>query len=562
MIPNDDPKLKEQLSKIWQQSEERLAKAAAGKQRTAYLDLREAPIQIEAYKLLSEEKAKAAEILVIERKGYSLAAAAVNPQREETVAVIKELKDQGFKISLFEVSKESLEYGLTLYNQLPKDRSEITTRVDVSAEKGAELEKEPTSLQKVSEAVSKFLVGAPQTGEVINVVLAGALTNRASDVHFETADGGNARLRYRIDGVLQTVIEGIPKDLYHLILLRIKLLCNLRLNINTISQDGAFGIKLGNLEIELRVAISPSEFGEAIVMRILDPRSIQITMEQLGFRPDDLAIVKEELKAPNGMILNTGPTGSGKTTTLYAFLRTLATSEVKIITIEDPIEYHLAGIEQTQVNERVGYTFAGGLRSMMRQDPDMILVGEIRDQETAQIALQAALTGHVVFSTLHTNSSAGVIPRLLDLGAQPVSIGPALNLVIAQRLVRKLCEKCKVEEGIASYKEKIAKFLEELPERVDKTPYQNVEKIFVAKDGGCEACHSTGYKGRCGIYELLRIDDSFETLISGRAGEGEIEKFSKTKGIVLLQQDGILKVLAGLTSLEEVESVTGPISWA
>lgn len=562
MIPNDDPKLKEQLSKIWQQSEERLAKAAAGKQRTAYLDLREAPIQIEAYKLLSEEKAKAAEILVIERKGYSLAAAAVNPQREETVAVIKELKDQGFKISLFEVSKESLEYGLTLYNQLPKDRSEITTRVDVSAEKVAELEKELTSLQKVSEAVSKFLVGAPQTGEVINVVLAGALTNRASDVHFETADGGNARLRYRIDGVLQTVIEGIPKDLYHLILLRIKLLCNLRLNINTISQDGAFGIKLGNLEIELRVAISPSEFGEAIVMRILDPRSIQITMEQLGFRPDDLAIVKEELKAPNGMILNTGPTGSGKTTTLYAFLRTLATSEVKIITIEDPIEYHLAGIEQTQVNERVGYTFAGGLRSMMRQDPDMILVGEIRDQETAQIALQAALTGHVVFSTLHTNSSAGVIPRLLDLGAQPVSIGPALNLVIAQRLVRKLCEKCKVEEGIASYKEKIAKFLEELPERVDKTPYQNVEKIFVAKDGGCEACHSTGYKGRCGIYELLRIDDSFETLISGRAGEGEIEKFSKTKGIVLLQQDGILKVLAGLTSLEEVESVTGPISWA
>ena len=562
MIPNDDPKLKEQLSKIWQQSEERLAKAAAGKQRTAYLDLREAPIQIEAYKLLSEEKAKAAEILVIERKGYSLAAAAVNPQREETVAVIKELKDQGFKISLFEVSKESLEYGLTLYNQLPKDRSEITTRVDVSAEKVAELEKELTSLQKVSEAVSKFLVGAPQTGEVINVVLAGALTNRASDVHFETADGGNARLRYRIDGVLQTVIEGIPKDLYHLILLRIKLLCNLRLNINTISQDGAFGIKLGNLEIELRVAISPSEFGEAIVMRILDPRSIQITMEQLGFRPDDLAIVKEELKAPNGMILNTGPTGSGKTTTLYAFLRTLATSEVKIITIEDPIEYHLAGIEQTQVNERVGYTFAGGLRSMMRQDPDMILVGEIRDQETAQIALQAALTGHVVFSTLHTNSSAGVIPRLLDLGAQPVSIGPALNLVIAQRLVRKLCEKCKVEEGIASYKEKIAKFLEELPERVDKTPYQNVEKIFVAKDGGCEACHSTGYKGRCGIYELLRIDDSFETLISGRAGEGEIEKFSKTKGIVLLQQDGILKVLAGLTSLEEVESVTGPINWA
>lgn len=562
MVPNDDPKLKAQLAKMWQQSEERLAKALAAKQHVAYLDLREAPVQLEALKLIDEAKARLLGTLAIERKGFLLALATTGPTNPAFLALLKDFRSRGFTVNVFEISQESLEHGLSLYKQLPKEAGDITTRIDVSAEKVAALEKELTSLEKVSAAVGGFLVGPPQTGEVINVVLAGALTNRASDVHFETVDGGSARLRYRIDGVLQTIVEGIPKELYHLIVLRIKLLCNLRLNIDTIAQDGAFAIKLGNLEIELRVAISPSEFGEAIVMRILDPRSIQITMEQLGFRPDDLALVQQELKAPNGMILNTGPTGSGKTTTLYAFLRTLATPDIKIITIEDPIEYHLAGIEQTQVNERVGYTFAGGLRSMMRQDPDMILVGEIRDQETAQIALQAALTGHVVFSTLHTNSSAGVIPRLLDLGAQPVSIGPALNLVIAQRLVRKLCNQCRVEKEIdADLQKHIAQFLEGLPKRVDRTPYQSVSKIFVAKEGGCDNCHKTGYKGRCGIYELLKIDDSFEELIGRHAGEGEIAKFSKQQGIVLLQEDGILKALSGITSFEEVESVTGPIVW-
>jgi type IV pilus assembly protein PilB len=347
-----------------------------------------------------------------------------------------------------------------------------------------------------------------------------------------------------------------------MILLRIKLLCNLRLNISTISQDGAFSVKLGNLEIELRVAIAPSEFGEAIVMRVLDPRSIEITMAQLGFRDDDLAIVQESLRAPNGMILNTGPTGSGKTTTLYAFLRTLATPDIKVITIEDPIEYHLAGIEQTQTNEKQGYTFANGLRSMMRQDPDIILVGEIRDKETADIALQAALTGHLVFSTLHTNSSSGVIPRLIDLGAQQVSIGPALNLVIAQRLLRKLCTKCKVSKPVdAGLKIKVEAFLKQLPERVERTPYQNITELFEPKEGGCENCHGTGYRGRCGIYELLKVDDSFETVIAKHAGEAEIGTFSRSQGIVLLQEDGILKTLSGLTSFAEVESVTGPIEW-
>lgn len=567
MIPNDDPQLKAQLAKIWQQSEERLTQKAAGAAHVRYLDLTKAPIQLEALKIMPEERARQLQAVIIERKGQFIALGARDPKLPALQQFIKELGLRGMtKSTVFEISQESLDYALGFYQFIPKEMAGINTRVDVSPEKVVQLQKELTTLTAVDGALQKLFGEEIATGEILNVVLAGALTNRASDVHFETSQGGFARLRYRIDGELQTVTEPIAADIYKLILLRIKLLCNLRLNVSNIAQDGRFTIALGDLQIELRVAIAPSEFGEAIVMRILDPRAINITLPQLGLRADDLAIVEQELRSPNGMILNTGPTGSGKTTTLYAFLRTLATPDVKIITIEDPIEYHLGGIEQTQVDESGGYTFANGLRSMMRQDPDMILVGEIRDKETVEIALQAALTGHLVFSTLHTNSSAGVIPRMLDLGAQSVSIGPALNLVIAQRLIRKLCEKCKTAKPIpADLQTKIQAFLKKLPDRVDKKAYTATTQMYeAAQDGdkkGCEACHFSGYKGRSGIYELLKVDDSFEPLIQKHAGEGEIHAFARKQGIVYLQEDGILRVLAGVTSFAEVESVTGPIAW-
>ncbi len=560
MIPNDDPQLKAQLAKLWQQSEERLTKKAAAGQNAQYLDLTKAPIQMEALKQLPEERARSMQAILIEHRGQFGALAARDPSSPLVQRYIKEMQLKNIKLKVFEISQESFEYGIGFYQFIPKEQAGINTRVDVSPEKVLELQKELTTLTKVDEALQKLFTQEIATGEILNIVLAGGLTNRASDIHFETAQGGAARLRFRIDGELQTVTEGISQDIYHLILLRIKLLCNLRLNVSNISQDGRFSIALGDLQIELRVAIAPSEFGEAIVMRILDPRAINITLPQLGLRPDDLQIINQALKMPNGMVLNTGPTGSGKTTTLYAFLRTLATPEVKIITIEDPIEYHLAGIEQTQVDEEAGYTFANGLRSMMRQDPDMILVGEIRDKETVDIALQAALTGHLVFSTLHTNSSSGVIPRMIDLGAQPVSIGPALRLVIAQRLVRKLCTTCKVEQPIdAALAAKIKTFLARMPARLDKVPYERSTVTYTKKQGGCDKCSGTGFKGRSGIYELLIVDDRFEPLIQKRAGEGEINKFSREQGIIYLQEDGILRVIAGQTSFEEVENVTGPL---
>jgi type II secretory ATPase GspE/PulE/Tfp pilus assembly ATPase PilB-like protein len=295
------------------------------------------------------------------------------------------------------------------------------------------------------------------------------------------------------------------------------------------------------------------------VLRILDPDSISIELSSLGLRPDDLAIVSREISKPNGLILNTGPTGSGKTTTLYAFLKKMNSPEIKIITLEDPIEYKIEGIEQTQTDTEAGYTFANGLRAIVRQDPDVILVGEVRDLETADIALQAALTGHMVFSTLHTNDAVGAVPRLVNLGAKVTSIGPALNLVIAQRLVRKLCVRCKKSREItADLKAKIDEFLNKLPPRVDRTPYQT-PTIF--EPVGCAECGGFGYRGRVGIFEFLEGGPDLEELILKEASEFSLKKLAIRQGMVTMQEDGLLKILRGETSREEVEDTTGHIDW-
>jgi type II secretory ATPase GspE/PulE/Tfp pilus assembly ATPase PilB-like protein len=361
-----------------------------------------------------------------------------------------------------------------------------------------------------------------------------------------------------VDGLLHD-IAALPKKNYESLVTRIKLLCELKLNVHEEPQDGRFTISLPEKEIEMRVSLIPSEFGETIVMRILDPAGINVTLPQLGLRPDDLALVETELKRPNGLILNTGPTGSGKTTTLYAFLRKLVDPETKIITVEDPIEYRIAGIEQTQVDPDAGYTFAGGLRAIVRQDPDVLLVGEIRDQETAEIAIQAALTGHLVLSTLHTNSAVGAIPRLVDVGVKPASIGPSVTLVIAQRLVRKLCDNCKKPADIDSKKlEQIKKYLEKIPERVDKKPY---EKITIFAPVGCETCGGFGYKGRRGIFEFFKGGPDLEEVILTEVSERALRKLAEKQMMVTMQQDGVLKVLSGMTTFEEVEGTTGPIAW-
>ncbi len=560
MIANKNPQLSEKLQKIWRESQERQVQQQAARGHYGYLDLTALGIETDALKLIPEERARQLGVATFQFRDNMAALAVADITSPHVKELTDELAKKGVLSRPFLVSQQSLEYAWGFYKYIPKEVKSIASRVDIKEQKVADLKSSLTSLSNVAAALLPIMTKTIAVGEIMEIVLTGALNNRASDIHFESGEH-TGRLRYRIDGALRDVTSAIPPHAYELIISRIKLLSNLRLNVTNISQDGRFTIGLGGLEIELRTSIIPSEFGETVVMRVLDPRAIELKLTDLGLRPDDLLIIEEELKTPNGMILNTGPTGSGKTTTLYAFLRTVADSETKIITIEDPIEYHVPGIEQTQVDVEAGYTFANGLQAIMRQDPDVILVGEIRDKDTAAIAVQAALTGHLVFSTLHTNSASGVIPRLLDLDAPITSIGPALNLVIAQRLVRKLCPTCKKKVGLTpELQKKIDLFITSLPARVDKSRFGNKE-LFTAPTGGntCQACEGVGYRGRIAIFELLRANDAIEELIRKHAGEGEIAAFAKTQGMVTLQQDGILKALAGVTSLEEVESITGPI---
>jgi type II secretory ATPase GspE/PulE/Tfp pilus assembly ATPase PilB-like protein len=385
--------------------------------------------------------------------------------------------------------------------------------------------------------------------ELLDVILFGSIVLDASDIHLEPQED-EARLRIRLDGILQDVVF-FDQAQYHHLLNRLKLLSRLKLNITDKPQDGRFSIETEDTLIEIRTSSLPAEYGESVVMRILNPKSL-INLDDLGLRKDLYKTFEKEIQKPNGMIIVTGPTGSGKTTTLYAFLKKIQNPEIKIITIEDPIEYHLKGISQTQVSPEKGYTFADGLKSIVRQDPDVILVGEIRDLETAKIALQAALTGHLVLSTLHTNDAAGTIPRLVDLGTDPSSIASGLKMAVAQRLVRKVCKKCSVP-GKPTEKEmsEIKEGLKSLPQSV-KIP--DLSKIVLArpKEGGCAACNFTGYRGRQGLFEAFLVDAEMEKFILTNPPVSSVRDLAIKKGMVTMYQSGLIDIILGDTTLDEV----------
>ncbi len=390
------------------------------------------------------------------------------------------------------------------------------------------------------------------TSELLEIILAGAIALDCSDIHIEPEEK-QAKLRVRLDGILEDVLFFDPKIQKSLVS-RIKLLSKLILNVSDRPQDGRFSIALTDNPIEIRTSSLPAEYGESIVLRILNPKSL-IDVEALGLRQDLRKIFNKEIGKPNGMIVVTGPTGSGKTTTLYAVLKKLNKPEVKIITIEDPIEYHLEGVSQTQVEPKKGYDFAGGLRSIMRQDPDVVLVGEIRDFETAKIALQAALTGHLVLSTLHTNDAAGTIARLQALEEKPVNIAPALNMAVAQRLVRRVCPKCSELKKISPENlKKIKKEIRNLPAEIKIPKLSPLTKIAQIK--GCKECNFSGYKGRVGIFEFFLIDDQMEKFILTSPSIVAMKELAVKKGMVLMRRDGFIKVLRGITTIEEVERVT------
>lgn len=552
-IKFDDDKQKKQIEELNEREEDNLAQIMSQKYGLSYVDLSITPINIDALRVIRESEAKKAEIAVFNIINKKISVAIISPKNEETISAIESLKAKGFIPTLFMTSKQNLEKVWERYKDLSYSMETKGGALDIANEEIQDLVKEVKTVDDIKKSIEVILSQKKsyRISRILEIILAGAISINASDIHIEPEEV-NVRLRYRLDGVLNNILE-LDHTTFNLLLSRIKLISNLKLNVKDTSQDGRFSIKLFESDIEIRTSLLPGGYGESIVMRVLNPNAISVPLEDLGINDHLLKIIMHELKKPNGMILNTGPTGSGKTTTLYAFIKKVHTPDIKIITIENPIEYHLKGIVQTQTEEEKGYTFLEGLRSALRQDPDIIMVGEIRDKETAEIAVNAALTGHLVFSTLHTNNAAGTFPRLIDLGVNPKVITSAINMTMAQRLVRKLCEKCKKKAKQDEFAEKIIG--ETLATIKNQEYLKDIDIQNFYEPVGCKDCNFTGYKGRTAVYEAILADEKIDEIVKENPSEREINKASENQGILTMKQDGILKILRGITSLDELGRV-------
>ena len=538
------------LKKMRGESEEEIAAQVAVVYGLPYVDLNIFPVSADDMRTISEEDSHRYKITVFQKIGKEYRIGIVEPNNPEVLLFLEKLKNEnGWVIHPYIISNSSLDKIWKKYADVPFLENLESLQISLSGKDLEEFEKEFKDLLELKKRIREI-----PTTQIISIIMAGAVKMRASDIHFEPEEE-EVRMRFRIDGALQDIGK-FPIDTYHFILSRIKMMGKMKINIRDIAQDGHFSVEMENGKINVRTNIIPGNHGESIVMRILSQADIMLSVEDLGLRGLAYERLQKEISKPHGMILTTGPTGSGKTTTLYALVNKLNTAGVKIITIEDPVEYEVKNISQTQVEKERGYTFAEGLRAIVRQDPDIILVGEIRDDETADISVNAALTGHLVLSTLHTNNAPASIPRFIELGIKPNLISPSVNAFIAQRLVRKLCPHCKEEyiparETIDSIKKILAIISPKAKLDIPKT----VEKLYRPK--GCEKCHGLGFRGRIGIFEILTITEPVEKLILEMGSEREITQAALEDGMITMAQDGILKAIEGMTSMEEVWSATG-----
>ena len=506
------------------------------------------PINPEALKILPLERALAIQAAPLSRIGKQLRLATLNPDNPGLVALKKELADQGYNVELVVVSPTGWQEIVAAYQKLDLTATTALGAVAIDEKTITALQEGITDIKALGEKIT----AATTSSQLLELLMAGAIKLDASDIHTEPTEQ-SVRVRYRLDGMLHDIGE-LAKDNYHSLLDRVKINAGLKINIHEAPQDGRFTVNFAATAIEIRTSILPGAYGENIVMRLLNPKAVRHEIKDLGLNPEQLKTITGLLEKTTGAILTTGPTGSGKTTSLYAFLNSVNQSDIKIITIEDPVEYHLPGISQTQVNDEKGYSFASGLRSIVRQDPDVILVGEIRDRETAEIAMQASLTGHLVLSTLHTNDAAGAIPRLLDLGVHPETIGPALNAVLAQRLVRRLCDKCKQKKTITPEDYMAIKNgLAQIGKAEGLPAFSEGSEVFYPV--GCAECNFTGFKGRIAIFEIFLVDEAMEKLIMQTPITATILEQAIKQGMLTMAQDGFIKVLAGITTVAEVERV-------
>lgn len=543
MTQFDDTRINDRIDELHHGEEERLIQTMAPKYGFPYVNLQETTIDSDALKLIPERQSRMGELALFAQGNGSISVAVRNPKNQELPSLLEKLKTMGLVPTIYLASLESLHHAWARYKDIDTASASHKGVLDVDPEIIKKYATEIETYHDVGGKVAELQKtnSVTKTSETIGIIFGGALALKASDIHIEPG-ADSVRIRYRLDGVLFDICE-IGKEVSAHIVSRLKLLSGLKLNVRKEAQDGRFTFDIGTREVEVRSSIIPGGYGESMVMRLLDPSASSFHMENLGLNARLFEIVTEELKRPHGAIITTGPTGSGKTSALYSFLLSIHTPQLKIITLEDPIEYKLPGIVQTQV--QADYTFEEGLRSILRQDPDVILIGEIRDREVAETAIHAAQTGHLVFTTLHTNSAAGAFARLMDLGVDSRAIGSACNIILGQRLVRLLCDTCKVEREITIEEQKMI-------QRVIQTPVA-VHTVFDPK--GCEACGGSGYKGRMGVYEAILIDEKVKEVITMDTRESAIREAAKDQKIPTMQQDGVFKALAGLTSLDEVSRV-------
>ena len=549
-------KFSSKLRDIRIKEREQEAEALAQRSGAPYINLVGFPISPETLVTLSEEEARILQAVCFYRGSLSMRIGTVDPANEALRARIKELEHElHLEASVFLISEHSLDFAIRLYANVPKLRKFISG-VEINEEEIRKYEKDISTFQDLSRRLEEVSVT-----DMVTLILAAAIKARSSDVHIE-AEEKDVKIRFRIDGILHDVARLDPK-IWPQIITRVKLVAGLKINIADRPQDGRFTIFMTNEKIDVRVSSLPTGNGESVVMRLLMSSAVGFAFEELGLRGRAFEALKLEIQKPNGMIVTTGPTGSGKTTTLYAILNKLNDSGTKIITIEDPIEYKLTGINQSQVERGKGYTFANGLRSILRQDPDIVMVGEIRDLETAEIGINAALTGHLVITTLHTNDASGTIPRLLSMNVKPFLLAPAINAMIGQRLLRRICEQCKKPAELDNRTQsRVMEILSEIPEVSGfRIPEKELKGLKFLKGGGCEACQGLGYKGRVGIFEVMTMNKEVEAMIlAGHVSEYDMRAIGIKYGMITMIQDGLLKAVDGITSVDEVFRVAKDIS--
>ncbi|HEX9503098.1 MAG TPA: GspE/PulE family protein [Patescibacteria group bacterium] len=533
--------------------EEKLASIAAGFYDAQYVDLKKlGELKKDILLLVPEPIARRHQVIAFGREGKKLNLGMSDPDDLQTRDAIKKKTD--LEVMPFLISKGSLEYGLKQYHtSLEAEFAKIVSK----QEKEEDKDKDASVADKLKEMAEEIPVV-----RVVDTLLEYAIFEKASDIHIEPEEK-QVIVRYRIDGVLHDVMT-LPKVIQPALIARIKVISNLKIDEHRLPQDGRFKVQKDSYNISFRVSTIPVFDGEKVVMRLLDESAKAMTLEELGFIHRNYEYIMRNVKKPHGALLVTGPTGSGKSTTLYSVLSMLNTKSVNISTIEDPIEYHLEGINQMQVNPKIGLTFAMGLRALLRQDPNVIMIGEIRDAETAEEAVHAALTGHIVLSTIHTNNAAGALPRLLDIGVEPYLIASTVNAVVGQRLTRSICQDCKEEYKIdKTYEEDLKKEynIEGLlkimrDEKFVAAKTKSLTELTFYKGKGCDKCGHSGYRGRKGIYEVMEVSVPIQELIMKQAPTSQIQDKAIEEGMIMMWQDGFIKCTQGQTTIEEVVRVS------